>query len=54
LERLTLPGELVVDPFCGSGTIGVALRSIGGRRYIGTDVDRQSVKAARARSRNGE
>jgi hypothetical protein len=49
LERLTLPGELIVDPFCGSATVGVALRDIGGRRYIGTDVDPVSVKVARAR-----
>jgi hypothetical protein len=51
LERLTVPGELIVDPYCGSGTIGVALKTIGVRRYIGTDIDPVNVKVARARLR---
>lgn len=35
----TQPGDLVLDPFCGSGTTGVAaLRH--GRRFIGIDLDR--------------
>ncbi len=42
LERIiaasSLPGQLVLDPFCGSGTSGlVAVRR--GRRYIGIDLD---------------
>jgi hypothetical protein len=36
LERLTPPGCTVLDPFCGSGTIGVAAKATG-RSYIGTD-----------------
>jgi hypothetical protein len=51
LGGLTLPGDLVVDPFCGSATIGVALRDIGGRRYLRTDIDPQNVQVARARLR---
>jgi hypothetical protein len=51
LGRLTLPREQVADPFCGSGTIGVALRDIGGRRYIGTDISADNVKVAMARLR---
>lgn len=39
LENFTDPGELVLDPFMGSGSLGVAcLRAKGGpRRYIGMD-----------------
>ena len=39
LEDFTDPGELVLDPFMGSGSLGVAcLRAKGGpRRYIGMD-----------------
>ncbi|MGI8478471.1 MAG: DNA methyltransferase, partial [Gaiellaceae bacterium] len=41
-------GELVCDPFAGSGTTGVAaLRH--GRRFIGCDVDATTVEIARAR-----
>jgi hypothetical protein len=49
LERLTQPGEIIADPFCGSATVGVALQHIGGRRYLGVDIDPVSVKVARAR-----
>jgi len=43
LERVILsstnPGDIVLDPFCGSGTTGaVALRH--GRRFIGIDMDK--------------
>ena len=42
LERViragSAPGQLVLDPFNGSGTTGVAAVSAG-RRYVGLDVD---------------
>jgi site-specific DNA-methyltransferase (adenine-specific) len=45
---VTLPGELVVDPFLGSGTTAlVSLAS--GRRVIGTDSDPGAASLARAR-----
>ena len=42
LERVVLsstnPGDIILDPFCGSGTTGaVAVRH--GRRFIGIDMD---------------
>lgn len=41
-------GELVLDPFCGSGTTGVvALRH--GRRFIGIDLNPEYCEMARAR-----
>lgn len=45
VERLTSPGDLVVDPFCGSGTFGIAaLRA--GRRFIGVEADAGRVAIA--------
>jgi ParB-like chromosome segregation protein Spo0J len=45
VEQASKPGELVVDPFVGSGTVGIAcLRT--GRRFIGCDIDPASVSLA--------
>lgn len=44
----TLPGEVVLDPFMGSGTTAVAARSYG-RHYIGSDTSLKYVTEARAR-----
>ena len=42
VEQAAEPGELVVDPFCGSGTTALACRATG-RRFIGCDIDPASV-----------
>src|SRR5262249_25263246 len=44
LAALTRPGDLVADPFAGAGTIGVATKSVGGRRYIGTERDERRAR----------
>ena len=36
VELFTDPGDLVLDPFCGSGSLGIACVRLG-RRYIGMD-----------------
>lgn len=46
------PGELVLDPFCGSGSTLVAAKQLG-RRYIGIDVDGQHCNTARQRLARG-
>jgi len=48
VELCSAPGELVCDPFLGSGTTGVAaLRR--GRRFIGADIDAKTVQRAAER-----
>jgi|HubBroStandDraft_1064217.scaffolds.fasta_scaffold337559_1 DNA modification methylase len=48
IERLTEPGGLVVDPFCGGGTVPEAC-IMTGRRYIATEIDPGVAAASRAR-----
>jgi DNA modification methylase len=45
------PGDLVCDPFMGSGTTAVAARNLG-RRFIGCDLSREYVMTARRRVQN--
>jgi len=48
VEQSSLPGERIVDPFLGSGSVGLAaLRH--GRRFGGCDISAQAVKIARQR-----
>ena len=37
IEIFTKPGELIVDPFCGSGSFGIAAKEFG-RRFIGAEI----------------
>lgn len=48
VERLTMRGQTVVDPFCGSGTTLLAAHVLG-RNAIGCDIDEISVATARKR-----
>lgn len=43
IEQLAEPGELVVDPFAGSGAFGKAALTLG-RRFIGADLDPGSAE----------
>ena len=45
IERFTKPGDLVLDPYMGSGPIAKACHMTG-RRYIGCEVERQYVDVA--------
>jgi modification methylase len=44
----TRPGEVILDPFFGSGTTGAVARRLG-RRYIGLERDEKYASIARAR-----
>lgn len=48
VEHLTSPGDLVCDPFAGSGGTLVSARRLG-RRYVGFDVDGEAVRTAAQR-----
>jgi DNA modification methylase len=48
VTAFTQPGDLVLDPFCGSGSVAVACKHTG-RRHISIDVDGDAVAAAEAR-----
>jgi len=48
IELTTLPGQLVLDPFCGSGSTLVAAKSTS-RDFLGFEVDPEAVKVARER-----
>jgi site-specific DNA-methyltransferase (adenine-specific) len=44
----TGPGDLVLDPFVGSGTTAVAARALG-RRFVGVELNRVYVRIAERR-----
>jgi DNA modification methylase len=44
MGKVTEPGELVFDPFCGSGTFLEAAERLG-RKWIGVDIDETAVQA---------
>jgi hypothetical protein len=48
IERLTSPGELVLDPMCGSGTTCLAALRLG-RRALGIEMDHARAAVARSR-----
>ncbi|EFM40572.1 putative DNA (cytosine-5-)-methyltransferase [Bifidobacterium dentium ATCC 27679] len=52
LERIILsstePGDLVLDPFCGSSTTGVAAQKLG-RKYIGIDNEPEYIELSKRR-----
>lgn len=48
IELCTKENDLVLDPFCGSGTTGVA-SVLAGRRFIGIDLEKSYVDLANRR-----
>lgn len=48
IELYTFKGDVVLDPFCGSGTTCVAARRAG-RHYIGYEIDEAYLTLARSR-----
>jgi len=48
LALTTKPGDLVLDPFLGSGTTAVVAKRMG-RRYLGIELDPEAIAAAQVR-----
>jgi site-specific DNA-methyltransferase (adenine-specific) len=48
VRQSSVPGELVIDPFMGSGAFGVAAVSAG-RRFAGTDISESACELTRRR-----
>jgi hypothetical protein len=48
IERVTAPGDLVLDPCCGSGTVGAACAQTG-RRFRGWEIEAETYSLAAAR-----
>lgn len=48
IRQSTAPGDLVIDPFMGSGSVGVAA-AILGRNFMGNDTCAEAVSIARTR-----
>jgi site-specific DNA-methyltransferase (adenine-specific) len=53
IEACTHAGDLVVDPFCGSGTTALASLRLG-RRFLGGDIDPLYANLAARRLRDEE
>ncbi len=48
VRQSTVPGELVIDPFMGSGSVGMAAIQ-SGRRFLGNDTSPSALALARTR-----
>jgi DNA modification methylase len=48
IETYTLPGEIVLDPFCGSGSTCVAAKQTG-RHYLGIEKDKHYAETTETR-----
>jgi len=53
IRASTKPHDLVLDPFMGSGTTGVAARSLG-RKFVGIELDASFVEVARVRLQDAQ
>lgn len=53
IKLLSRPGDIVLDPFIGSGTTAIAAKELN-RRYIGIDINKEYCEYARKRLNNVE
>jgi site-specific DNA-methyltransferase (adenine-specific) len=50
IRQSSSPGDIVIDPFMGSGSVGVAAARVG-RRFLGNDLNPEAVRVAAHRLR---
>ena len=50
INQSSQPGDIVADPFMGSGSVGVAAARLG-RRFLGTDLNPEAVRLSAERLR---
>ena len=48
IQHLTKPGDLVCDPFLGSGTFGKSTKALKDRNFLGYEIDKTTFKVAKA------
>ena len=48
VDRFSVPGDIILDPFCGAGTTGVVSIATD-RRFIGIDISEQEIEKTRLR-----
>lgn len=51
IRTYSLEGQIILDPFCGSGTTAIAARNLG-RQFIAGDITQEYVELARTRLAN--
>lgn len=51
VERFTVKGQTILDPFCGTGTTGIAALRLG-RRFVGIDCNAKAIAIADQRIRS--
>ena len=49
----TNPGDLVLDPFMGSGTTAAVAKRLG-RKYVGYELEEEYIKIAKKRLEDGD
>lgn len=49
VERTSLPGEIIYDPFMGTGTTGKACMQLGDRFFVGSELDPKYFEIAKAK-----
>lgn len=48
IRASTQPGGWVLDPFCGSGTVGIVCKQLG-RNFVGIEIDQETAEKAQRR-----
>jgi DNA modification methylase len=51
IENFSKPGDVILDPFLGSGTTGVVAKKLH-RKFIGVEIDKEYYESSKARIEN--